>query len=1450
MKRLIASILAMALVCNVFAPVAWAEDFIDEETLTAEEQLDEGSSEEPQEETPAEGSLEETVEAPVETGEITEDEQAEVPAPAEEESEEPAEVMELGELPAPEAKPEPQEIILEMDLSDYIYQAGGTKEIPSSSRPAALASTETPYTDWDAFEQVVVEGLSNVVGRIDFTSLGIEVENLKTSPNVDMAWKKYVEIINRHPELFYVKGQASIAYDGTYLTAFIPSYTMTGTELDEAIQTYEGVVSYMLNEVVKPSMTLEQKLLALHDKIALNVAYDHSTAAGLTEGHSPNRYNAYGALVDGVAVCQGYSMAYRDLLNRLKITNETCESDQINHIWNQVYMNGNWYHIDITWDDPVSVDHYDIPGRVVHNNFLRSDSGFKNHFKNNTYDWDKGLRCHDASYESGQIWENINVPFIFHESDGVLWAYYINTAGNADLVGQPSVGAPWNFHFDATWNANDDGTAWYGPLFHMDEYDGSLYVFGSRKVFSVDMETRAVDCVYELDTALTKSWNIYAGSASSAGIQVGYGQDPSSGIQYITIPWEDIKKDNPKSGTCGKNVNWELDEDGILTISGSGEMNDFASFSDTPWAEYADSIVAVAIADDVANIGENAFSDCGNIKKVTLNAALEIIGQDAFRSAEKLDCVNMEGALYDLAKVYIQPGNDALFSAKNYNVESWDLPETYPIQGRCGDDMNWALDKDGVLTISGSGIMWDYNFFPVYLDGEWFRTSAPWGLLNDRVLEIRVMDGVKTVGAGSFFGCRKAEKVSLPDSLTWIGEGAFRNCDALESIEIPGGVNFLCEQAFMECVSLTEVTIHEGVDTLGAAAFAFCENLNTVNLPLSLTCVDEGVFTRDGSDPIENVTYAGTASQWNEVDIGFDNAALTEATIHVEPEENLVAINEENFPDENFRKIAAAADMDEDGVLSEAERENITELVLNSANAVISGVDADEQPYSNTVDYTPNTKLTSAAGIEFFTGLIKFSGDINTLVALDLSQNTNLKSVQVDKNQLADALYEATEDGWKLDLHNLLTEEQMNGVKSTQCYAKRQSDGMDWHYGDGVFTSPNYVTFGYSYDIGFSGMRIDVKVYDSYVDPNALAISTQNFPDEALVKALMNNADVNPDGAFTDRELQNTHALYLNSAFIKDLAGIECFTNLEELYCQYNMLTFIDLSAFTNLMVLNCSCNNLVQLDLSHNPKLEKLFCDHNRLRTLDLSGNGELGYYVSVCPQDIYVDVTYKNGKAMLNITDIIGNADASKIVLALPEGGSWDAETGEIRVPKETLQISYTYKTGAVIYSDGEPTGEPVLMGVGVALMPPPITDEETEIIVKEESELKISETGVMSGITEGTTVEALVDDLGNKGEVVVTNAKGDTLSAGDKVGTGCTVSLASDPSVLVTIMVSGDLDGDGDISVTDIVATRQAALRLSQLEGVYLQAATPVSGSSTPDVSDITAIRQYVLKVIEKL
>lgn len=119
----------------------------------------------------------------------------------------------------------------------------------------------------------------------------------------------------------------------------------------EEISTINYIVDNKIKEIITDNMTNEEKVKQVHDYIIDNTTYDTLKTNNINDTTYKSN-TAYGVLVQGYGICSGYSDAISIFLNKLNIENYKISNNT--HIWNLVYLNGIWSHLDATWDDPIS----------------------------------------------------------------------------------------------------------------------------------------------------------------------------------------------------------------------------------------------------------------------------------------------------------------------------------------------------------------------------------------------------------------------------------------------------------------------------------------------------------------------------------------------------------------------------------------------------------------------------------------------------------------------------------------------------------------------------------------------------------------------------------------------------------------------------------------------------------------------------------------------------------------------------------------------------------------------------------------------------------------------------------------------------------------------------------------------------------------------------------------
>jgi len=164
--------------------------------------------------------------------------------------------------------------------------------------------------------------------------------------------------------------------------------------------------------------------------------------------------------------------------------------------------------------------------------------------------------------------------------------------------------------------------------------------------------------------------------------------------------------------------------------------------------------------------------------------------------------------------------------------------------GDCGNSATWALDDNGVLTISGTGAVSDY---PRGSRDEGmtvvFFNKAPWGA---DIKKLVVEPGITSIGKDDFFKCGQLTSVSLPDTLTRIGYDAFEACTALKEFRIPAGVTRLEEGIFRDCTGLEKVILPSGITQIDGAVFYRCTALKGITIPEGVTRIGSSAFASSG----------------------------------------------------------------------------------------------------------------------------------------------------------------------------------------------------------------------------------------------------------------------------------------------------------------------------------------------------------------------------------------------------------------------------------------------------------------------------------------------------------------------------------------------------------------------------------------------------------------------------
>lgn len=369
------------------------------------------------------------------------------------------------------------------------------------------------------------------------------------------------------------------------------------------------------------------------------------------------------------------------------------------------------------------------------------------------------------------------------------------------------------------------------------------------------------------------------------------------------------------SGDCGEAVSWTLDEDGLLTISGAGEMDNYyneLSSVGAPWATpegNADRVKKLVVENGVTSVGSEAFLSCKNLESVQLAASVVSIGSRAFSGCSALADLSLAEGLKSI-------DGYAFFGCTALN--SLSIPDSVTMIGASAFQSCASLSQ---VTV-GRGLS--------FISDSLFSGCA--GLQS-----IVLPEGITAIHPYAFYGCFDLMDVTLPESLADIGINAFGGCNKLHILchkdsaaaayaeengvaygllagtdaentisgsynnldwsidrktctltltvdgEMPSfqslnavpwtkdayknyvhtavitpGATTVGNLAFFGCDALTQVTIPAGVTLIGASAFYGCNALQEIHLPDSVTGI--AAFAFHGCASLTDVSFGSAVN--------------------------------------------------------------------------------------------------------------------------------------------------------------------------------------------------------------------------------------------------------------------------------------------------------------------------------------------------------------------------------------------------------------------------------------------------------------------------------------------------------------------------------------------------------------------------------------------------------------
>ena len=286
----------------------------------------------------------------------------------------------------------------------------------------------------------------------------------------NMVSRLHMAVLKSTPELFFVSNTINYTSrnvnGGTIIIDMIPNYSMSKSESDRMIGEFHSAADFYLDQLDENlSMCNDEfsKAALLHDELVLENHYQINGAS------------IYTFMKNHFGKCEDYTRVYAYLLGQVGIYTEIVASDPLTHEWLRARIDGKYYNVDVTWDDPVP----DKPGQVQHTYFLYSDESDSRHYGffyiNDTDKKYDNMLFHNYNSKLCKVSPSEKAVFAVDRAEKkiVKYNYANNTAETViDLN-------------DITWKS-DGNKFWREAFSGLDMYDGLLYYNTPDAIYSYD----------------------------------------------------------------------------------------------------------------------------------------------------------------------------------------------------------------------------------------------------------------------------------------------------------------------------------------------------------------------------------------------------------------------------------------------------------------------------------------------------------------------------------------------------------------------------------------------------------------------------------------------------------------------------------------------------------------------------------------------------------------------------------------------------------------------------------------------------------------------------------------------------------------------------------------------------------------------------------------------------
>lgn len=334
--------------------------------------------------------------------------------------------------------------------------------------------------------QVVADIYECVMGQPDYSVNEVNISSFRVP--VEYFNYLHVALATCFPEYCFSLSGGKQTSDG-YIKSFTGEYTMTKQEADTKLAAfYEKADEYLA--LLTPDMDDLTKAIVLHDQLVL----DHYYQVESDTEYSSN----FTFMLDGWGRCENYAEIYAFLLARAGIKCEIVNSKEMVHEWLMICLDGKYYHIDITWDDPIFSNGtitYERPNKVSHKYFLLSDTKLQD---SNYATAHTGYTAVNAAQSDYDGYDNIHTnsdPILYN--DGSLYSLFTESttvAGYGSNLFEKAVLATYDPSDDTYSSVGEVNEQWHtstGSVYlannsSIAQHEGVFYINGEHNVYAYD----------------------------------------------------------------------------------------------------------------------------------------------------------------------------------------------------------------------------------------------------------------------------------------------------------------------------------------------------------------------------------------------------------------------------------------------------------------------------------------------------------------------------------------------------------------------------------------------------------------------------------------------------------------------------------------------------------------------------------------------------------------------------------------------------------------------------------------------------------------------------------------------------------------------------------------------------------------------------------------------------